>query len=325
MHHRQEIKEELRGLIAAQRGVIRADQAAMHGLGSRASTRLVGQGHWARIAPGLFDAAPLADDFEKRAWVALLAAGDRAAIGGEAALGLHGLNRQVDEIEVWVPPGAQPDSIPGVRVRRDRIGRTERARGTLTRISMEDALIDVGQFLSTERLVALLSDAVRRRTTTLDRVEAAVQARRRVRGRKRFEELLGDLGGIESTLEYAYRRHVERAHGLPVGRRNVSVSVGTRTDVVYGEYGVLVELDGRLGHQDADSAFRDLDRDNLHVLSGKVTLRYGSPDVRGRFCEVATQVGGVLMNRGWPGPVLACRHCPAWIGSRAGIAWSLHR
>lgn len=309
MHPRQEVSAGLRELIAIQRGIVTSGQAAGHGLGRQGLERLVAQGHWTRIVSGVFDAAPLADSFEKRAWTALLAAGDRAAVGGEAALVLYGLDRQVGDTEVWVPPGSQPDSIPGVRMRRDRIGRTDRAHGLLTRISMEDAIIDVGQHLSTQRLVALLADAARTRKTTLHRVADAVEARRRVRGRKRFEELLGDLSGIESTLEYAYRRDVERAHGLPAGLRNVSVSRGTRTDVVYVEYGVLVELDGRLGHQDAGSAFRDLDRDNRHVLSGSPTLRYGSADVRGRFCDVARQVGFVLIDKGWPGPLLACPRC----------------
>lgn len=309
MYHRQDITIELRALIAAQRGVIRSDQAAAHGLGTRAQSRLVGQGHWTRITRGLFDAAPLVDGFEKQAWIGLLAGGDGAAIGGEAALLLHGLNRRVDQIEVWVPPINQPASLNGVAMRRDFLGRTARARGLLTRIPLEDAIIDVGQYLSTEKLVALLADVARSRVARLDQVEAAVRDRHRVRGRRRFEELLGDLDGIESTLEYAYRRDVERAHGLPVGRRNVSVSAGTRTDVVYDEYGVLVELDGRLGHQDAGSAFRDMNRDNLHLLSGSPTLRYGSVDVRGRFCEVARQVGFLLESRGWPGPVLPCPRC----------------
>ncbi|MGC3955876.1 MAG: hypothetical protein QM804_16805 [Propionicimonas sp.] len=310
MHQRQEITPELRGLIGAQRGIIRADQALAHGLGRSASTRLVAQGYWKRITPGLFDASPLTDDFEKDAWAALLGAGDRAAIGGEAALRLHGLNRRADDgIEVWVPPGSQPNSFAGVIVRRDRAGRIPRARGLLTRISIEDAVVDVGQFLSDEALVGLISDATRLRITTLRRIAEAVSHRTRLRGRRQFGVLLADLGGIESTLEFAYRRDVERAHGLPAGQRNVSVSRGTRSDVFYSAYGVLVELDGRLGHEDAESAFRDLNRDNLHALVHKTTLRYGSHAVRGRPCEVAAQVGYLLIENGWPGPVQPCSRC----------------
>lgn len=315
MHHRQDVSAELRALIAAQRGAIRSDQAAALGLGSRAQSRLVKQRHWTRIAPGLYDAAPLVQDFEKCAWVALLAGGDRAAIGGEAALALHGLNRRVDQIVVWVPPLSQPTPVPGVTVRRDFLGRTERARGLLTRIPIEDAIVDVGQYLPSERLIALLADAARTRVARPERIAETLQARHRVRERKRFEEFLGDLTGIESTLEYVYRRDVERAHGLPVGRRNISVSRSTRTDVVYEDYGVLVELDGRLGHEDAESVFRDLNRDNIHILSGKPTLRYGNADVRVQSCLAARQVGTLLGNRGWPGPVKACPRCLALMAS----------
>lgn len=151
----------------------------------------------------------------------------------------------------------------------DFLGRTERARGDLTRITIEDAIVDVGERLPTEKLVALLADATRMRLVTLRRVTSTIDSRRRVRARKLFKEVLGDLGGIESTLEYIYRRDVERAQGLPVGRRNRSVSIGTRTDVEYHEYGVLVELDGRRGHQDAGSAFRDMGRgDGLRPRNG---------------------------------------------------------
>ena len=38
-----------------------------------------------------------------------------------------------------------------------------------------------------------------------------------------------------------------------------------RTDVDYEEYGLLVELDGRRGH-DGAGRFRDMNRDNRHVL-----------------------------------------------------------
>lgn len=309
MHHRQDINHDLRELITTQRGIVRSDQAAELGLGNRAMSRLVDQGHWVRLTRGLFDAAPLGDDFEKQAWAALLAGGDRAAIGGEAALRLYGLDRQVEQIEVWVPPLNQPESIPGVLVRRDFLGRTVRARGLLTRIPVEDAIVDVGQYLPTDQLVSLLTDATRQRLATLQRITATVRGRHRVRGRDRFDDLLADLNGIESTLEFAYLRDVERAHGLPIGLRNVSVSSGTRTDVHYVEYGVLVELDGRRGHHDANSTFRDLNRDNRHVLIGKPTLRYGSVDVRGRSCQVARQVGGLLAGRGWAGPFQTCPRC----------------
>ncbi len=138
-----------------------------------------------------------------------------------------------------------------------------------------------------------------------------------MRGRRRFEEILADLAGIESSLEYAYRRDVERAHGLPALRRQASVSPGTRSDGVYEEFGIVIELDGRAGHASAEQAFRDLQRDNAHAERRLITLRYGSADVRGRPCEVAAQVAAVLHSRGWAGDYKGCTWCRNAIRSQA--------
>lgn len=94
-------------------------------------------------------------------------------------------------------------------------------------------------------------------------------------------------------------------------RRQAVHSAGSRSDATYEGFGVLVELDGRRGHLDARSAFRDLDRDNRHAGNGLLTLRYGSADVRGRPCAVARQVWSVLTARGLDAPFHPCPRCLA--------------
>lgn len=310
MEHRQDLPPALRRLIATQCGLVTVEQAGLFGVGDEALRRLVNQGHWNRPIRGLYDAAPLLESLEKTAWGAVLLGGDGAAVGGRAALRLYGLGIHLDVVDVWVRPDTQPFPIRGVRVRRDFIERTSRRRGQPARISVEDALIDVGQFLPTGRLVGLLSDAFRNRLSNPRAVGAAIRTRARVRGRRRIEAVLADLEGIESTLEYVYRRDVERAHGLPPARRQVSVSAGTRSDGLYEAYGVVIELDGATFHQTADSAFRDLERDNAHAELNLITLRYGSADVRGCPCQVASQIAAVLRARGWTGTPLRCHRCP---------------
>jgi very-short-patch-repair endonuclease len=122
---------------------------------------------------------------------------------------------------------------------------------------------------------------------------------------------------VEGPLEHAYLRDVERAHGLPAASRQVSVSRGTRSDAVYEEFGVVVELDGRVGHSGAEAVFRDLRRDNAHAELNMTTLRYGSADVRGRPCDVAAQVAAVLRRRGWTGTYAGCPRCRRPLGQQA--------
>lgn len=122
-------------------------------------------------------------------------------------------------------------------------------------------------------------------------------------------EMLADCAvGVESPLEQRYFRDVERAHGLPVGRRQASLRRGTRVDVSYDEYGLVVELDGVLWHQGL-AAHSDMNRDNLNVLDGRLTLRYGWPAVVDHRCRVASQVVTALRLGGWTGQLSACHRC----------------
>jgi very-short-patch-repair endonuclease len=309
MHFRRDPDAQLRNLAAAQGGLLSSAQARIFGLGDESVRRLVRQGHWCRVSEGVYDLRSGVESTEKSIWAAALRAGDPCAVGGEAALRLYGLDRPLDRIVVWVPDDRRPRSDPAVAMRRDKIGRLSRRRGLLPRIRAEDAVIDVAERLGVEDAVGLISEAVRRRLVTLDSLRSTVSDRSRVRNRKLLLDLLNDLDGIESTLEYVYRRDVERAHGLPRARRQRSASRGTRTDVLYDEYALLIELDGRVGHIDTDSAFRDLHRDNAHAEREWLTLRYGNSDVRGQPCDVAIQAGTVLRSRGWQGTLKPCPSC----------------
>ena len=306
MRARQHPSPELKSLMALQADQATITQAFAFGLSEKAVRRLVGEGAWERTANGVYTSRPGTSDLRKRAWAGHLGIGDDSAIGGEAALALAGLAREVGNIELWVPPHCQRRSA-GFLVHRDHSQRLAHARGTLPLIRPVDALVDVGQHLPTEELVGLIAEAVRTGRTSLKQLSATLDDRPRIQMRRRFAELVGDMTGIESTLEYAYRRDVERSHQLPKAKRAISVSTRTRSDVLYDGYGVLIELDGRVGH--VDGAFRDLRRDNSHATSGFITLRYGSADVRGKPCQVAWQVAAALASRGWPGPFVRCSLC----------------
>jgi hypothetical protein len=147
------------------------------------------------------------------------------------------------------------------------------------------------------------------RTTTPNRLAAALALRDRVRWRTELGAALG-LGaqGVHSLLEFRYVNRVERPHGLPSAVRQYRVTrSGQRQyqDVTYQAYGVVVELDGRAAHP-VEFRWRDIRRDNASATEGQVTLRYGWPDVTQRPCLVATEVGAVLSRRGWDGRLRRC-------------------
>ena len=115
--------------------------------------------------------------------------------------------------------------------------------------------------------------------------------------------------GVSSELEKRYRNQVARPHGLPPARSQALADAGVRRayrDVLYDAYGVIVELDGRLGHEQESEVLRDQDRDNHATLTGQATLRFGWLAVVGGPCLVASQVDALLRVRGWTGTIRAC-------------------
>ena len=305
MRPRQRVPPLLLTLATRQEGVVSRRQCLAANLSPRALDRLLGEGTWVRLGQGVYVVHRQPLGFAGRCWGAVLAGGDHAVIGFEAAARLHGLN--VSEpwvIDVFVPHAhrVQPDA-PWRFLTSQR-----RGRGEPPRTGLEDTVLDLAGRLERDGdIIALLADVVSGRRTSPHRLLATLDERVRFPHRGLVRAVLGDVAdGVHSALERAYRRDVERAHGLPPGRRQVQLA--GRSDVLYDDYGVVVELDGRLGHTGA-GAFRDLDRDNRNMLRDLITLRYGHRDVVERPCAVADQVGGALAARGWTGAVSACSRC----------------
>jgi hypothetical protein len=107
---------------------------------------------------------------------------------------------------------------------------------------------------------------------------------------------------------------VERAHGLPEPDRQVPFTAKDgrhgRRDRMYQEYGVVVELDGRLAHPE-ENRWKDKARDNAAAAARQQSLRYDWAAVTQRPCATAAEVAGVLRNHGWQGRPVACSpSCP---------------
>lgn len=253
MRLRVDPSPELLSLAAAQDGVLATVQAAQHGLGRYSVARLIDTQQWCRLERGVLYVRGQPPSYRSLAWAGFLLGGPGARIGGVGAGYLSGLLNEV--------PASVPVLVPHTRVVAERppwIFRRERAGvrgmgtvGSPPRLRVEDTVLDLCHSADSERVVSLITTAVQHRLTTVGRLRRACASRAKMRHRRLVMDLLAEVEeGAETPLELAYLRRVERPHGLPRGVRQSRVgTAGLIRDVRYDEFGLILELDGRIGHE----------------------------------------------------------------------------
>ena len=302
MFTRIDVPPALVALAAQQSGVFSTAQAESFGITKEASRRLHRNGHWHRVASGVSSAIQ-DPPWMGYAWAGILQC-EQGALGGAAAGHLYGICEAPSTISVWTG-----DQLLRSRGRwRFRHG-TRRGFSDPPRVRVEDAALEMCEDQSDSGIVTVLASAVGTRRTTTQRLRSVALGMQNLRNRRLILEVLTDVAiGVESPLERHYLIDVERKHGLPVASRQVSISNGTRTDVGYLEFAVLVELDGRVWHEGL-AASADMARDNQHRLASFTTLRFGWPAVVGNPCDVARQVAEALVLHSWSGKLRRCNSC----------------
>jgi hypothetical protein len=302
----QEIDETLGG----QAGVISRRQVLAAGGTDVDVERLLRRRVWARVHDGVYVDHTGSLTWEQRAWAAVLVHWP-ACLAGASALRAHRVRpwATLDEpaIGIVITAARRVDRVPGVTVRRSR-GYASETQPALSppRQRVETAVLVVASGARTEvARIAALADACQSRHTTAARLATALRSMPRLTHRATMLAVLEDVAaGTNSVLEHRFLTDVERAHGLPPARRQRRVA-GVFTDAVYDEYGVVVELDGRLGHEWAAERWDDLDRDIASAERGEVTTRLGWRQVL-EPCRVAGSLGRILAARGWPAAAADC-------------------
>ena len=301
-------------LLTLQSGVIASWQASSAGLGPRRMEALARAGRWQRLHHGVYASFTGEPPRSAVLWAAVLRAGPQSMLSHETAAELDGLlDKPSKLLHVTIPQSQRVRPIAGFAIHRStRILEARDPWLLPPRTIIEETVLDLAQeATSFDDVISILARACQRRLTFPVLLRRGVEVRARMRWRADILQALEDVAdGVESPLEYRYLRDVERAHGLPPGKRQVHAAQGGRTirrDVCYAEYGVVVELDGSISH--ADRRLQDNRRDNAAAARGVITLRYGWPDVTELRCKTAVEVGETLSRRGWPGPLRTCRRC----------------
>jgi hypothetical protein len=312
-------------LLDRQHGVLARWQAAQAGLSMPVIDERLRRHRWQRLYCGVYAAFTGEPGRAAVLWAAVLRAGSGALLSHWTAAELDLLAEASGAIHVTVPtpqrihvPACEcAPPLPAIIVHRSaRIAAARHPARIPPRTRIEETVIDLTQAASSlDEAMSWLIRGCARRLTTPSLLAAAMAARSRLRWRGELSTALADIGeGAHSTLELRYVRHVERAHGLPRAARQAPSKVAGRSrylDNHYREFGVAVELDGRIAHP-AEARWRDIHRDNASAAVGITTLRYGWADVTTDSCRVAAEIAHVLRQRGWPGRLYACgAHCRA--------------
>jgi very-short-patch-repair endonuclease len=309
--------DELARLLRDQDGVVaRRQLLSLPGLDRTAVARLVRRRELVEVLRGVYVEHTGPPSWQQRAWAAVLWAWPAALADQSAWRAFEGpgrRDRDVERLHVVVERDRRLTAPPGVVLHR-RSGFGDRVLWNLgpPRVRLEEAVLDVALRAPDELgTIATLAEAAGGRRTTAARLRAALDGRPWVPGRALIGSVLDDVdAGSCSVLEREYLVRVERAHGLPVGRRQVRAELRGRTmwrDVAYEDWGLVVELDGRVDHV----VMTDRDRDLAAAAEGGQTLRLGYGQVLSRPCETAYGVARVLESRGWGDAMQRCGKCGA--------------
>ena len=304
--------------MCVQAGVVSRRQVLAAGLTDNDIERLLRRREWATVHAGVYvdHTGPLTDG--QRQWAAVLRYWP-AALYGESALEAYGAlparragaRADAGPVHVAVAHPRKTVQVEGVRVHRV-VDLDDRVAWNLSppRLKLEEAVLVVcAEAPSRARAFGIAADACGQRRTTAERVLTALGSRRITHGAW-LRRVLSDVeGGAHSVLERGYLV-LERRHGLPAARSDSGTrpprTASVYRDAEYEAFGVVVELDGRVGHEWAADRWADMDRDLDTGADGRVTVRLGWRQVDETGCRTALRVGQLLQARGWSGRLRAC-------------------
>jgi hypothetical protein len=297
-------------LLAKQDDVVSRAQLLDLGLDDNVIERMLRRRELFRAARGVYRRHPGDPSWTQSVWIACLRFAPAAA-DPASTLALVGIGHRPKRVGVVVEHERRVVGEKGIAVTRMRdFTKQTKLDQHPPRLKLERAAILAASGKPDEQaVVALLADVTHSRRTTPARLRRHLRGLSRVAHRALIEAVLVDLeDGQCSNLERLFVARVERPHGLPPGQRQVR----RRTDgkVVYRDVEYLggllvVELDGRLGHDTSEERWADAERDLVTTLQGGRTLRLVWQQVLDS-CRAAQVVAALLGALRWQGRAVPC-------------------
>lgn len=229
-----------------QYGVFSRAQARRAGFSERQIDYRLSTGEWETALPGVYRIAGMPSSVRQRIMAAVLWAGDGAVASHRAAGVLWGL----DGVRVPTPELTSERNLRNDRVvvhrSVDPVPAPDRdVRYGIPVTSAARTLIDLASVIDGEALETALEDALRRRLTSVARLEWRLEQLGRRHGTATLLKLLSQRQNrpLESRLEVRFERLL-RMRGLPLPERQRVVKDAHgrhRVDFAYPEHRIVVE------------------------------------------------------------------------------------
>ncbi|MGH2806496.1 MAG: type IV toxin-antitoxin system AbiEi family antitoxin domain-containing protein [Actinomycetota bacterium] len=289
-------------LAARRYGVLSRAEARGLGMTDRMIDRRVASGRWRVIHPGVYRLAGAPDTWESRLMAAQLSLGPESFVSHRSAGAIHGLDGvPVGFVEMSTPSSRGSDAIVVHRIRGPKPpARTLRGFRVT---SIERTLFDLCSVLPPVRCGEAIDDALRKRLTTLGRLQEIARGYKGRSGAGTFRQLLAlrdDRDGIvESKLETKLLRILKRIEAFEFTPQLEvhAESFRYRLDFAYPDQMVAVEGqslryhlgDGPMGYDTKrDRRLRRLGWEILLLLARRDLVRAGCR--RGRCARCSRQV-----------------------------------
>ena len=284
--------QELRRLALRQCGVLHRDQLRSLDLSRAYVANQIDAHRWTAFGQNvvlLQNAPPLR---EQSMWLAVLDAGEDAALGSHTSLelaGFKGFSRESTQIHLIVQRGSRATPMPCVSVHESRRLKAEdvvRTRG-LPRTETARSVLDASAWQPFPRFACLMvAAAVQQRLTTAARLDGAMQIVGRIRHKAYLRLAIADVASGAESLGEIDLAHLCRKFGLVAPTRQAQRRdssgrwryLDSEWDLPSGEV-VVLEIDGR-HHLEVVHWQADMKRERSIVISRRWVLRATTFEMR---------------------------------------------
>lgn len=281
--------EHLAAIASQNHGVIPTNLARAIPLSRYQIDKRIERGTLVRVHEKALAVAGAPTTWSYRA-AAALAALPNGSLGFNSAARLHSMDVPNKSTPITVTgPDSLHHELEGVVVRRSKRLRNEHTTVVqgLRVTSRTRTIVDLAADLSDGRIQRLIEDELSSGRSAWDEMERAfvTSAKRGRKGSARMRRVMGKLEGETPTESALERRFLDvlDAAGFPrptvQGTAPWADDEPGRVDMLYAEERLVVELDGRRFHARFSAMEEDRRRDQLAVMNGHRTIRFGHRQV----------------------------------------------